>query len=92
MTVTRTALIVNVLAAASLAMLVAGCATSANAAGPLYSQPKQEQVAQKHDPPPKVENCGIVAVGSPMKFACDGKVYTSFQLAHLRQGKETSSK
>ncbi len=34
--------------------------------------------------PPRVQNCGIVAISSPSKFACNGKVYTSFQLAELR--------
>jgi hypothetical protein len=34
--------------------------------------------------PPAVQNCGLVSIGSPSKFACDGKVYTSFELARLR--------
>jgi hypothetical protein len=35
---------------------------------------------------PRVQDCGIVGIGSPSKFACDGKVYTSFQLAKLQSG------
>lgn len=35
--------------------------------------------------PPLVQNCGIVGIGSPTKYACNGKVYTSFQLTKLRQ-------
>jgi hypothetical protein len=36
-------------------------------------------------PPLRVENCGIVAVSSPTKYVCNGKVYTSFELTNLRQ-------
>ena len=35
--------------------------------------------------PPAVQNCGLVSIGSPSKFVCNGKVYTSFELARLRQ-------
>ncbi len=41
-------------------------------------------------PPPMVQNCGIVSIGSPSNYACDGKVYTAFQLAKLRQDWEKS--
>ena len=34
--------------------------------------------------PPRVQDCGIVTIGSPTKYACNGKVYTSFELAKLR--------
>jgi hypothetical protein len=40
--------------------------------------------------PPRVENCGIVAVSSPTKYVCNGKVYTSFELTNLRR--ETATK
>jgi hypothetical protein len=33
---------------------------------------------------PRVQDCGIVAISSPPKYACEGKVYTSMQLAKLR--------
>ena len=35
-----------------------------------------------------VEDCAIVAISSPARFACNGKVYTSFQLAKLRMEEE----
>ena len=35
--------------------------------------------------PPAVQNCGLVSIGSPSKFVCDGKVYTSFELTRLRE-------
>ena len=37
---------------------------------------------------PRVEDCAIVAISSPTKYACNGKVYTSFQLAKLRLDEE----
>ena len=30
------------------------------------------------NPPPLVQNCGIVSISSPTKYACNGKTYTSF--------------
>ena len=37
---------------------------------------------------PRVEDCAIVGISSPTKYACNGKVYTSFQLAKLRMDEE----
>src|ERR1700730_4025940 len=34
---------------------------------------------------PRVENCAVVNIGSPSKFACNGKVYTTFELAKIRE-------
>jgi hypothetical protein len=36
-------------------------------------------------PIPYVQNCAEVSVGSPSRFACNGKTYTSFQLAKIRE-------
>ena len=36
-------------------------------------------------PIPLVQNCGVLSTGTPSRFVCDGKVYTSFQLARLRE-------
>ena len=36
-------------------------------------------------PVPYVENCVEISVGSPSKFVCNGKTYTSFQLAKIRE-------
>jgi hypothetical protein len=32
-----------------------------------------------------VQDCGVIQAGTPSRFACNGKVYTSFQLAKLRE-------
>jgi len=44
-----------------------------------------QQVAAADTPPPRVQDCGIVTIGSPTKYACNGKIYTSFDLLKLRQ-------
>ena len=43
-----------------------------------------QQVAAADNPPPIVQDCGIVSIGSPTKYACNGKTYTSFELLKLR--------
>lgn len=43
-------------------------------------------------PEPRVENCATVGVGSPTKYACNGKVYTSLQLADIRNGAKPAGK
>lgn len=65
------------LAAAMLAL--AGCAGLQPPAG---GGAATGQVSA--NPPPRVQDCGIVGIGSPTKYACNGKVYTSFELAKLR--------
>ncbi len=35
-------------------------------------------------PPPLVQNCGLVAISTPARYACNGKTYTSFQLTKIR--------
>jgi hypothetical protein len=34
---------------------------------------------------PRVQDCAVLTTGTPSRFACNGKVYTSFQLAKLRE-------
>jgi hypothetical protein len=72
------------LASTILAMGVCGC-SAITAAG--RASIKQASAAA---PPPSVQNCGIVNIGSPSNYACNGKVYTSFQLTKLREDWEKS--
>jgi hypothetical protein len=37
--------------------------------------------------PPRVQNCGIIAISTPTTFECNGKKYTTVELADIRQGK-----
>jgi hypothetical protein len=36
-------------------------------------------------PIPRVQDCAVLNTGTPSRFACNGKVYTSFELAKLRE-------
>ncbi len=73
------------LAVAMIAL--AGCAEMPSFLG---GGPPPQQMAGADVPPPMVQNCGIVSIGSPTKYACDGKVYTSFDLLKLRLAWEKS--
>jgi hypothetical protein len=72
------------LASTILAISVCGCSAMA----PFSGASNKQSSAQT--PPPFVQNCGIVSIGSPSNYACNGKVYTSFQLTKLREDWEKS--
>ena len=40
--------------------------------------------------PPLVQNCAIVTISSTNRFACNGKVYTTFDLERQRLAWEAS--
>ena len=69
------------LAAAMIAL--AGCSTMGPDPG-ISGKPARQASAAPAGPPPKVQDCGIVGIGSPTKYVCNDKVYTSFDLAKLR--------
>jgi len=48
-------------------------------------QPNPATMATPAGPPPLVQNCAIVAISSPSRYACNGKVYTTFELLKLRE-------
>jgi hypothetical protein len=60
-------------------MVLGGCASQA--ARPSTLSGTQAAAA----PIPYVQNCAVLNTGSPSRFACNGKVYTSFQLAKIRE-------
>jgi len=80
------------LAAAVLALT--GCSTMAPSAAPSRmafggTTGRQPLVTTTMTgPPPLVQNCAIVAISSPTRYACNGKVYTSFELKKLREAWE----
>jgi hypothetical protein len=39
-----------------------------------------------YGPSPRVADCALVKSGSPTTWACNDKVYTSFDLADIRNG------
>jgi hypothetical protein len=67
---------------AGFAIALGGCSTMSLSSSGTASQKNADAAS---GPPPIVQNCAIVGINSPSKFACDGKVYTSFQLMKLRQ-------
>jgi hypothetical protein len=63
-----------------LAVVGGGCSTSASAppASPVTVSGKQLT------PPPDVHECALISSGSPSKYVCNGKTYTTFDLVKLR--------
>ena len=60
----------------AMAALGAGCAEVAPATTPAAGTTAQAA--------PHIWDCGLVSSGSPSKYVCNGKVYTTFQLAKIR--------
>ena len=75
---------------ASLSALVIAAATAGFAAGCAGVSPMTiaTPASTAAVATPQVRECGIVSTSSPVKYACGGKVYTSFQLAKLREADE----
>jgi hypothetical protein len=76
------------------AALIGGCAATSDPAGNAAADPQGSSAAAKvarQDPPPKVQNCAIVTLSTPVLYACNGKVYTEYQLQHLREKAEQVS-
>lgn len=72
------------LASAVMTASVAGCAAIHSTVTPAWTPGQTAGTARV----PRVEDCAIVGISSPTKYACNGKVYTSFQLAKLRTDEE----
>jgi hypothetical protein len=71
------------IASAAMAAM-AGCATVQSTVSPAWTPSQTAGTTAA----PRVEDCAIVGISSPTKYACNGKVYTSFQLAKLRMDEE----
>jgi len=63
----------------AMAALGAGCA---NISWPAMATPATGTTAQAEQP--HIWDCGLVSIGTPSKYACNGKVYTAMQLAKIR--------
>jgi hypothetical protein len=68
----------SVLVPAFFAAVLGGCAAIGQAQTPVAS-------ASGPKPIPRVQDCAVLNTGTPSRFACNGKVYTSYQLAKLRE-------
>lgn len=62
----------------------AGCATIQSTVTPAWTPSQTAGTARV----PRVEDCAIVAISTPSRYACNGKVYTSYQLAKMRMEEE----
>ena len=61
-------------------LAASGCAASSSSPNAAPSNPKVVvQLA------PEIAKCGVLQAGTPSRFVCNGKVYTSYQLARLRE-------
>lgn len=80
----------NLLGLVAAAMLVlCGCTSNGEATGYDFSNLATPFIRGAKMPgPPRVENCGLVTIGTPTLYVCNGKLYTSYQLAAIREGKE----
>lgn len=93
MTMKRTTARAAFVCALAMSITAAGCAARGGAANPAAGTAAETATpaaatAQTGAPAPRVQDCAIVAISSPPKYACNGKVYTAFQLAQLRAEEE----
>jgi len=63
-----------------MAVAFAGCAMSAGSTLQTAGGPQAAAT-----PIPRVQNCAVLNTGTPSRFACNGKTYTSYQLAKIRE-------
>ncbi len=68
--------------------LLGGCAGGSQFAGYDFNNLQKPFLRDaKMAGPPRVENCAIIAISTPTQFECNGKKYTTVQLADIREGK-----
>jgi hypothetical protein len=72
------------LVSAAMIASAAGCATIQSTITPAWTPSQTAGTAQA----PRIEDCALVGISSPSRWACNGKVYTSFQLAKMRMDEE----
>ncbi len=78
----------------ALAGVLAGCtptavtpaatAAAAHMSVPEAAPTKSAEPVKMTTPPPLVQGCTVVAISSPARYACNGKVYSSWQLLKIR--------
>jgi hypothetical protein len=76
-----------IIAGAGALLLLGGCSsTSVNLRPTPYDWGDLKKPFFQYDytaGPPIVQNCGIIAISTPSVFRCNGKTYTSIQLADM---------
>ncbi|HUY17950.1 MAG TPA: hypothetical protein VMV15_01880 [Candidatus Binataceae bacterium] len=77
------------MAAVGMMFLLCGCSSSAQFAGYDFSNLQKPFIRDaRMEGPPRVENCGLIAISTNSQFECNGKKYTTVELADIREGKE----
>ena len=75
------------IAAGAIVVALAGC--SSYHSGGNFPPPGAAMANGKPTgPPPKIADCAITNQGSPNKYVCNGKTYTTFQLNKMRMDYE----
>ena len=72
------------LASAVMIASVAGCDTIQSTMTPAGTLSQTVGTAQV----PRLEDCTVFNISTPTRYACNGKVYTSYQLAKARMAEE----
>ena len=86
---TASQLLSAVIAAGAMTVMLAGCSSSSmpwsRSSGGSFPPPGAAMANGKPTgPPPRPEDCAMTNSGSPTKYVCNGKSYTSFDLAKMR--------
>ncbi|MGO9057276.1 MAG: hypothetical protein ACLQU2_07795 [Candidatus Binataceae bacterium] len=71
------------MAACALLMALSGCAGT-SLSWPT-TQPAAPAVASSGTPVPRVQDCIAINTGTPSKYVCGGKTYTSHELRKMRE-------
>jgi hypothetical protein len=74
------------IAAGAIALTLAGCSSRTSSGG--FPPPGAAMVNGKPWPPPRVQDCTMIQSSSPTRYACNGKVYTTFDLNRMRMAYE----
>jgi hypothetical protein len=73
-------------AAGVIVLALAGC--SSNSSGNFPPPGAAMTNGKPTGPPPKIADCALTNSGSPTKYVCNGKTYTTFQLNKMRMDYE----
>jgi hypothetical protein len=68
----------TIVVSAFFAAVLGGCGAIGQSPAPVASASGQKPI-------PRVQDCAVLNTGTPSRFACNGKTYTSYQLAKLRE-------
>jgi hypothetical protein len=76
------------IAAGVIVLALAGCSSHSNSGGNFPPPGAAMANGKPTGPPPRVADCAMTNSGSPTKFVCNGKTYTTFDLHRMRMAWE----